>query len=126
MIIISKTLRDLRSEIVYLRTNCNHHDYPTEFQTYDEAWESLRQSLDHLRKKLNESRYAQLVDMAAQAKAHYDEGYAVNDRTIEVLPGFDHIKLGSRLMQDIEQVVKGQAPFAYPEELYRWPRPNDN
>ncbi|GAA0864481.1 hypothetical protein GCM10009115_19180 [Sphingopyxis soli] len=122
MIIVSENLRDLRSEIIYLNLNSGGQSYPTEFQTYDEGWESLNQSLAHLRGKLGEARYAQLVEMATQAKVHYDEGYAINDRTAEVIPGFDHIKLGSRLMQDMEQVVKGKPPFAYPEELYRWPR----
>lgn len=107
MILVSKTLRDLRSEIVYLSTNCNHRDYPTEFQTYDEAWESLTRSLQHLRNKLGEERYTKLVDMAAQAKTHYEA---------------EEIKWGSRLMQDMEQIVKGKPPFAYPEDMYRWSR----
>lgn len=112
MILISETLRDLRSEIVYLRINCNAKQYPTEFQTYNEGWESLVQSFDYLRKKLGEARYSQLVSMVDQAKAHYDA--EPNDEH----QGF----LGSWLMQDMEQVVKGKPPFAYPEELYRWPR----
>lgn len=120
MIVIDQNLRELRESIVYLNLNCGDQQYPTEFQTYDEGWTSLSQSIDHLRGKLGEARHAQLVDMVAQAKAHYDEGYALNDRTVEVLPGFDHIKLGSRLMQDIEQVVRGKPPFAYPKDLYRW------
>lgn len=112
MIIISKTLRDLQSEIVYLNLNAGGGEYPTEFQTYEEAWESLHQSLKHLRGKLGDARYEQLVDMTAQAKAHYDA------EAEDEQQGF----LGSWLMQDIEQVVKGKPPFAYPEELYRWPR----
>jgi hypothetical protein len=123
MIKIAKTLGELADSVVYLNLSCGARRYPTEFQTYDEGWESLRQSLDHLRKKLGEARYTQLVDMAAQAKNYYDEGYDLGERGKEVIPGFDHIKLGSRLMQDIEQVVRGKPPFAYPEELYRWPRP---
>jgi hypothetical protein len=112
MNIIAQNLRELTDSVVYLTTNCNHSDYPTEFQTYDEGWASLSQSLDHLRGKLGEVRYAQLVEMVAQAKAHYDaEGQDKHQ-------GF----LGSWLMQDIEQVVKDKPPFAYPHELYRWPR----
>ncbi|WP_324741836.1 hypothetical protein U8326_01100 [Tsuneonella sp. CC-YZS046] len=126
MIIIDQNLQELRESIVYLTTNCNGSDYPTEFQTYDEGWDSLRQSLDHLRRKLGDARYAQLIEMTEQAKAHYDDGYAMGPKPgVRPAPGdagSEHIKLGSWLMQDIEQVVKGKPPFAYPEDLYRWPR----
>ncbi len=126
MIIIEQNLRDLAGSVVYLRTNCNGSDYPTEFQTYDEGWKSLSQSLDHLHSKLSEVRYQQLVEMVAQAKAHYSDGYALGPgpgvRPAPGAPGSEHIKLGSRLMQDIEQVVEGKPPFAYPQELYRWSR----
>ena len=126
MIIIAQNLRELADSVVYLTTNCNASDYPTEFQTYGEAWDSLRQSLDHLRDKLGEERHAQLVEMTEQAKAHYDDGYAMGPepgvRPAPGAAGSEHIKLGSWLMQDIEQVVKGKPPFAYPEELYRWQR----
>jgi len=127
MIIIDQNLRELSDRIIYLTTNCNASDYPTKLQTYDEAWDSLRQSLDHLRGKLGDGRYSQLVEMAAQAKSHYDDGYAMGPepgvRPKPGDPGSEHIKLGSWLMQDIEQIVKGKAPFAYPKELYRWPQP---
>jgi hypothetical protein len=119
---IAQSLFELSDSITYLNINAAGDHYPTEFQTYDEGWEGLKKSLDHLRSKLSEERYAQLVEMAAQAKAHYDEAYATGDRSKEVIPGFDHIKLGSRLMQDIGQIARGKSPFSYPEELYRWPR----
>jgi hypothetical protein len=126
MIIIAQNLRELTDSIVYLCMNCNGCDYPTEFQTYDEAWDSLRQSLDHLRGKLGLARHAQLIGMAAQAKIHYDTGYAKGPepgfRPPLGEPGSEEIKLGSWLTQDMEQVVKGKPPYAYPEELYRWPR----
>jgi hypothetical protein len=112
MILIAKSLSELVDSIVSLRTRCNHKNYPTEFQTYDEAWEELSLSLDHLRKKLGEDRYAQLVEMLAQAKAHYDARDADEHQSF----------LGSWLMQDIEQVIKKKPPYAYPEELYRWQR----
>lgn len=124
MTIVAQNLRELTENIVYLSTNCNHSSYPTEFQTYDEAWEELQQSLHHLRSKLGEERYAQLIEMTAQAKAHYDAAYQAGfvrrDPVCSGDPGLDDIKLGSWLMQDIEQVVKGKPPFAYPAERYRW------
>lgn len=112
MIRISKNIGELVDSIVSLCTYCNAKDYPTEFQTYDEAWEERHQSLNHLRSKLGEVRYAQLVEMLAQAKAYYDARGADEHQSF----------LGSWLMQDIEQVIKGKPPYAYPEELYRWPR----
>jgi hypothetical protein len=125
MIYPDYTLKDLVGRLVVIRTHCNHSDYPTEYQTYDEAWDNLAQSLAHLRGKLGEARYAQLVEMATQAKAHYDAGYAVGPapgvRPPPGEPGSEHIKLGSWLMQDMGQVVKNKKPYAYPKELYRWP-----
>lgn len=112
MILVARNLRELADSIVSLTTYCNIKGFPNEFKTYDEAWEELKQSLHHLNGKLGDARYAQLVEMAAQAKAHYDA------ETEDEHQGF----LGSWLMQDIEQVVKGKPPFAYPDELYRWPR----
>ena len=124
MIKIAQSLRELSDSIVYLNINCGGNNYSTEFQTYAEGWSSLDKSLAHLRGKLGKGRYAQLVDMAVQAKAHYDAGYAKGPkpglRPQPGEPGSDQIKLGSWLMQDMEQVVKGKSPFAYPEELYRW------
>lgn len=113
MIIISQNPSQLVDSIISVRMNSNSKSYPTEFQTYDEGWEELFQSLDHLRSKLGQERYAQLVEMTTQAKTHYD------NEAEDPHQGF----LGSWLMQDIEQVVKGKPPFAYPEEEYRWPRP---
>ncbi len=107
MIKISKTLRELVDGLIYLQINCNNNSYPTEFQTYDEGWISLTRSLEYLHNKFGKARYAQLVDMSAQAKAHYEAG---------------EINLGSWLMQDMEQVSKRKKPFAYPLEIYRWPR----
>ena len=112
MIKIAQSLGELRDGVIYLTTKCNARAYPTEFQTYDEGWDSLSRSLDHLCGKLGEDRYIQLVDMASQAKAHYDARDADEHQSF----------LGSWLMQDIEQVIKRKPPYAYPEELYRWPR----
>lgn len=112
MIKITNNVRDLSDSIVYLQMNCNSMDYPTEFQTYDEAWEELRQNINHLRSKLGEARYHKLVEMAVQAKAHYDEGYTKGFSRIDPGKpkgeGFDAIKRASFLMQDIEEVIKGR------------------
>ena len=111
MIKIAKTTGELADSAVYLRINCNAKQYPTEFQTYAEGWTSLLQSIDHLRGKLGEVRHAQLTYMAVQAKAHYDLQESDEHQG----------RLGSWLMQDIEQVARGRLPFAYPEELRQRP-----
>jgi len=103
MIFAAESLSDLADSIISKRMYINAKDY----QTYDEAWEELFLSFDHLRKKLGEDRYDQIVDMAKQAKLHYDT---------------DEIHWASWLMQDIEHFVRGKPPFAYPEEKYRWPK----
>jgi hypothetical protein len=128
VLIIEQNLTELRRSVVYLRTNCNAADYPTEFQTYDQGWDSLRQSLDYLRPKLGQERYANLVSMVEQAKAHYDAAYAqfpMRGIRLDIGDaGFEDLKLGSFLMQDIEQMIKGKPPFSYPPELYRWSQPS--
>lgn len=112
MIRIAQSLREVSDRIIYITTNCNHKAYPTEFETYDEAWEGLFLSFDHLKGKLDEARHAQVVEMAVQAKSHYEaEAEDPHQRF-----------LASWLMQDIEQIVKKKPPFSYPEDLDRWPR----
>jgi len=123
MVTVQSSLSQLTDSIVYLGTNCNHFSYPTEFQTYDEAWESLFASLSNLRLKLGELRYAQLVEMGTQAKSHYRDAYDMNPSRVRLssdTPGLNELKLGSWLLQDMGQVIKGKPPFAYPPELYRW------
>lgn len=123
MILIDQNLRELRETAVYLRTNCNARAYPTEFQTYDEAWDELRQNIDHLKFKLGPERYSKLLKMLERAKAHYDaaEAEAVGDARIDPgEPGFENSKLGSWLMQDIGLIVDGKQPAVYPKALSSW------
>ena len=106
MIRTANGIGELREILVYLNINCGGGRYPTEFQTYDEAWAELQQSLDHLRAKLGDVRHVQLADMAAQAKGHFDAGYAYGDFDNPTNPGFHEINLGSWLMLDMQQIVK--------------------
>jgi hypothetical protein len=135
VIVIRKTLGQLSDQIVGVCTYSIEGDYPTDFRTYDEDWENLRLSLAHLRDQLGEARYAQLTEMAARAKAHFEKAYTQAgwevpgnsgiDRVNRIRPGdpgHSEIKLGAQLMQDMEQVVKGKPPYAYPEDMYPWPR----
>jgi hypothetical protein len=112
---LRKTLSELIGQIISVCTYSIRNQFPPEFPPFDQSWDNLYLSLAFLKDKLGEKRYAQLVEMAAQAKEHFEAGHA---------PGGDdwEITLGARLTQDMEQVVKGRAPFAYPRGLYRWPR----
>ncbi len=114
MILIANTLAELSDSITATNLISGTHAFPTEFQTYAEAWEELRQSIDHLQNKLGDERHAKLQQMLTQAKAHYD---AERDRGDQ-----QQGDLGSWLMQDIALIVDGKAPLVYPKELYRWPR----
>jgi len=114
VILLANNLSELKDKIIAVQLHCNHSDYPTEYQTYNEAWESIFQSLDKLKGRLGD-RYEQLVDMAKQAKTHYDAAeHELSDQAF----------WASWLMQDIEQIVRGKPPFAYPEDKYRWPKVN--
>ncbi len=57
--------------------------------------------------------------MLEQAKVHFEAGHAKGpvNRDPNVM---DDIKLGARLMQDMEYVLMDKAPEAYPPELWRW------
>jgi hypothetical protein len=76
-----------------------------------------------LAQKMGDARTNQALDMCEQARQHFKDAYGKFPTTPPQLgeDGFEDIKLGSRLMQDIEQVVRGRAHFSYPKELYRWP-----
>lgn len=123
MILIANNLTELGDSVVATGTYCNARGFPNEFKTYDEAWEELRQSIEHLKFKLGPERYPKLLKMLEQAKAHYDgaEAEAIDDARINPgEPGFEESKLGSWLMQDIELIIDGKQAAIYPKELYRW------
>lgn len=119
----SDTIKDLVGRIVGVQTNTSHYNYPRFGITLEEAWKQLRVSIENMREKLGEQRTDQLLDMSDQAQQHYRDGYHQSPagKPAPGTPGADDIRLGTRLMQDIEWVVRGRESFAYPRELYRWP-----
>ena len=102
-----KSLSEFKDAIISVSMRCNANDYPTEYHTYEEAWQEVFSNYDLLHKKLKVSVYEQVIDMTEQAKDHYDK---------------DESRLGSWLVQDIAEVIRGKPPFAYPKKLYRWKR----
>jgi hypothetical protein len=119
----AKNMGDLAGCIVWVRTNTSNYSFPRFSTTLEEAWEELRINMEGLRKKMGNARTDQVLDMCKQARQHFSDAYQKHPSTPpqpgEV--GFEDIKLGSRLMQDVEWVARGREPFAYPKELYRWP-----
>jgi len=96
----------------------------------------MRQGIENLRKRFGDAKADQLLDMLAKAKAHHEEGWrltggkAPGDRprwweSKEAhrvkCRGWSQTRLGNALLQDIEMVVRGRQPWAYPRELYAWP-----
>ena len=120
---LSRTKEYLVGRIVSVATNTSHYDYPRYGMTLEDAWTQLQADVKDMRKKLGDQRTDQLLDMCDQAQSHYRQGYAKSP-SAKPAPGqhgAEDIKLGTRLMQDIEWIVRGREPFAYPKELYRWP-----
>ena len=107
MIFVRRNIRDLVGLIIVVTTDACRDEWPrSNVMTFDEGFESIRQSIQHLRGKLGDALARQLLEMTEQAKAHFEDG---------------EIRFGGRLMQDIEYVAQGKKPFAFPEEMYRWP-----
>jgi hypothetical protein len=111
MIVIPQSSKDLVGKIVRVCTYAieGRDKFPATM-SFDDGFESIRQGLFHLREKLPLGLADQLLDMNAQAKLHFDKA---------------ETKLGAWLMQDMEQLLRKKEPFAYPDELYRWPRSED-
>jgi hypothetical protein len=121
-----KTIPHLASAINFLHFH-EKFELPVHTITYDDAWDRLFVCLKNLRRKLGEEKTDQLLAMAARSKVHYDTGYEASGgkKGGQGDPGQDEIKLGSRLLQDVEEIARGRAPFAYPKRLYVWPREPD-
>jgi hypothetical protein len=101
----------------------NPSDYPSFGISYDDEWSHVTESIDRMRKRLGEATVLQLHEMVSQARMHYDEGYALSAGISDVGhgdPGHAQLKLGSHLLQDVEEVARGRQPYAYPKRLYRW------
>jgi hypothetical protein len=110
---LRKSLSELADQIIGARTYSVDRNFPPELAPYEDSWDDLLENLEYLKEKLGADRYVQLVDMARQAKHHFDAGHVAGGINWE-------IKLGARLMQDMERLVGGKQPVAYPTELYRW------
>lgn len=106
MIYIAPNLKRLSGRIVVVCTYAiEGKDRFPDDMSFDDGFESIRQSIIALGAKLGLEHEADLIDMNLTAKGHFEAG---------------ETKLGASLMQDMEQVVKALPPFAYPQPLFRW------
>ena len=106
MIYVSPTPQRLVGQIIVVCTYAiEGKDRFPDDMTFDEGFESISKSIEHLRSRLTSDRSDKLISMSAQAKVHFEVG---------------EVKLGASLMQDMEQVAKGEPPFAYPKDRYIW------
>jgi hypothetical protein len=119
-----KTLRDLAGRIVWVSTNTSTYSYPRFGKTLEEAWEELQSGIRQMAATMGAARTAHVLDMCDQAQQHFRVAYATSPQAPPKVgePGFEDLKLGTRLMQDVEWVARGREPFAYPKELCRWPQ----
>lgn len=101
------TVQGLQDRLVWVSAHAQTRSFPDYSDDFDGSFFSLERGVENLRKRLGDELADQAIDMIRQAKAHYE----ANDG------------LGTRLIQDIEEIIRSRPPFAYPKRLYRWPRP---
>lgn len=102
---IPKTAGQLRDRIGDTILRAPQRQFPDSYD-FDGTFYSMQLGVENLRKRFGDHKADQLLEMLAQAKAHYEAG---------------ENKLGGPLLQDAEMVIMGRQPWAYPKELYRWP-----
>jgi hypothetical protein len=101
---IPKSTGQLRDRIGDTMLRAPKRNFPDSYD-FDGTFYSMCRGVDNLRGRFGDAKANQLLEMLAQAKAHYEA---------------DDNKLGGALMEDAKMVVMGRQPWAYPKELYRW------
>jgi hypothetical protein len=108
---IPKTPGRLRDVLGVAILNVPRREFPKSpidgkpYWDFDGIFHSMKCGVENLRKKFGNVKADQILDMLAHAKAHYEAG---------------ENRLGGPLLQDVQMVVMGRQPWAYPRELYRW------
>jgi hypothetical protein len=110
---VPKTPRELKDLIMVAMMCVPKGKFPTSMITgkpyydFDGIFQSMTVGLENLRKRFGSDKADQLQDMLSQARAHYAAGDG---------------RLGGALLEDTKMVAMDRQAWAYPEELYRWPR----
>jgi hypothetical protein len=122
---IPKTAGELRDAVTFVMAHAPDHGFPDwTGLDFDGGFERLFLGVENLRRRFGDTKADQLQDMLRQAKQHFNDGHALGGEQGQ--PGFLNIGWGCWLMQDVSEVIGDRPPFAYPEDLYRWPRPSIN
>jgi hypothetical protein len=103
------TVQGLHDRLVWVSAHAQTRSFPDYSDDFEGSFFSLERGVENLRKRFGDELADQAIDMIRQAKAHYE----ANDG------------LGTRLIQDVEEIIRNRPPFAYPKRLYRWPRPTE-
>jgi len=140
--LIPKTVRELTDVLGVAILSSPTRRFPSTifdgkpFFDFDGVFYSIGQGVENLRKKLGDAKADQLLDMLAQAKAHHEEGWRLtggrpppenkpgwweNKDAPTEMTGWWQTRIGNALLQDMQMVVGGRQPWAYPKERYRWP-----
>ena len=101
---IPKSTGELRDRMGDAMLRAPKRQFPDSYD-FDGTFYSMSRGVENLRNRLGGVKADQLLEMLAQAKAHYLAG--------------DN-KLGGALMEDAKMVVMKRQTWAYPKELYRW------
>ena len=98
------TARDLTDLLSDTMLRAPRHRFP-DHEDFDGVFYAAAIGVDRLRKRFGDELASQLLEMLAQAKAHYEAG---------------ENGLGGALMEDTKMLVMRRQPWAYPKELFRW------
>ena len=101
---IPKSTGQLRDLIGDTMLRAPKRQFPDSYD-FDGTFYSMSRGVENLRGRFGDAKADQLLEMLAQAKAHYEAG--------------DN-KLGGELMEDTKMIVMGRQPWAYPKNLYSW------
>lgn len=101
---IPETAGELKSQISDTMLRAPEREFD-DYEDFDGVFYSMFKCVENLRKRFGDVKADQILEMLAQAKAHYEAG---------------ENKLGGELMEDTKMVIMKRQPWAYPKELYRW------
>lgn len=139
--VIPKTSRQLKDQISVAILWAPTRKFPSSiidgrpYYNFEGIFYSMQRGIENLRERFSDAKADQLLDMLLQAKAHHEEGWRLTggksppkgrprwweskDAPTE-MPGWWQTRLGNALLQDMQMVIMGRQPWAYPKELYRW------
>ena len=105
------------------------------YYDFDGIFFTIQEGIENIRVLVGNHRAEQLQDMLTQAKAHHEEGWQLtrgapppkerpnwwkSPNAATDMRGWWERRIGNALLQDMQAVLMGRQPWAYPKDLYRW------